>query len=230
MVSNLDRASRSDVPRLPAECVLPLFPLPGFTLFPGTRVPLHVFEPRYRQLVADILDKDRLLALPQLKPGYEPAYYGHPEVFPICGAGKIIEQVELPDGRYNVLVEGIARVRLIEEASVPTSYRSARFERLDEHSRSAALVVTALSSELQALCHRLEKKLPALSSVQAIFKETNTPAALADRVAAALVADPGERQALLDELDPGVRLERLIAHLYEVSSALPGGKPERELN
>ena len=227
---HLDRASRPDVPRLPAECVLPLFPLPGFTLFPGTRVPLHVFEPRYRQLVADILDKDRLLALPQLKPGYEPAYYGHPEVFPICGVGHIVEQVELPDGRYNVLVEGIARVRLVEEASVPTAYRSARFERLDEHNASPALVVNALSTELQALCGRLEKKLPALSSVQAIFKEAHTAGALADRVAAALVADPAERQTLLDELDPAVRLERLIAHLYEVSSALPGAKSERDLN
>lgn len=220
----------SEHTHLPSESVLPLFPLPGFTLFPGTRVPLHVFEPRYRQLVADVLDKDRLLALPQLKPGYESAYYGHPELFPICGVGRIVEQVELPDGRYNVLVEGIARVRLIEEASVPTPYRSARFERLDEHSGSPALVVTALSTELQALCGRLEKKLPALSSVQSIFKEAHTPGSLADRVAAALVADPAERQSLLDELDPGVRLERLIAHLYEVSSALPGGKPERELN
>ncbi|MDQ2642430.1 MAG: LON peptidase substrate-binding domain-containing protein [Myxococcota bacterium] len=220
----------SEHSQLPSECVLPLFPLPGFTLFPGTRVPLHVFEPRYRQLVADVLDKDRLLALPQLKPGYEPSYYGHPEVFAICGVGRIVEHVELPDGRYNVLVEGIGRVRLIEEASVPTAYRSARFERLDEHSGSAGLVVSALATELQALCGRLEKKLPALASVQAIFKETNTAGGLADRVAAALVADPAERQSLLDELDPAVRLERLIAHLYEVSSALPGGKSERELN
>jgi len=215
---------------LPVESVLPLFPLPGFTLFPGTRVPLHVFEPRYRKLVADVLEKDRLLALPQLKPGYEPAYYGKPEVFPICGAGRIVEHVELPDGRYNILVEGIARVRLVEEANVPTLYRSARFERLDEHSGSAALVLNALSTELQALCGRLERKLPALSSVQGAFKEAATPGAVADRVAAALVADPTERQALLDELDPGVRLERLIAHLHEVSSALPGSKPERELN
>ena len=214
-----------------SESPLPMFPLPGFTLFPGTRVPLHVFEPRYRQLVADLLRGNRLLALPQLKPGYEPAYYGRPDVFPICGAAKIVEHAELPDGRYNILVQGFARVRLVEEP--PSSvllYRVARAASLAEATTASPLVTSALRDELQSLCGRLERDLPAFATIQSIFREAETPGAIADRVASALIADPTERQALLEELDPSARLERLIAHLHELFKAVSRGKSERDFN
>ena len=236
-----DRATLQPVERTPSSspspldlalsnAPLPLFPLPGFTLFPGTRVPLHVFEPRYRKLVADLLSGNQLLALPQLKPGYEPTYYGRPELFPICGAARIVEHAELADGRYNILVQGVARVRLVEEVSSSSLYRVARVVSLPDQSTASPLVVNALRDELQSLCSRLERDLPAFATIQSIFREGPSPGAIADRVGSALIADPSERQILLDQLDPAARLERLIAHLHDLFNALSRGKPERELN
>jgi Lon protease-like protein len=209
---------------------LPLFPLPRFTLFPGAVAPLHVFEPRYRALVADALAANGFLALPQLKPGYEPNYHQRPAVYSICGAGRIVEHTRLPDGRYNILVFGIARVRLLDEPESRALYRTARVEQLDDEAAQSDLVVTALRDELHTLCRRLERDLPGTSSLQAVFREAITPGEVADCVASALVADPTERQSLLEELDAGERLERLIAHLHELLRAVSPGKSERGLN
>ena len=221
---------RGDDGEFLVEGRLPLFPLPGFTLFPGTRVPLHVFEPRYRELVADVLRGNRLMALPQLKPGYEPAYYGRPELFTVCGAGKVVEHRELPDGRYNILVEGIGRVRLGAEPASPSAYRVARVTPLADETTASPLVLGALRGELQSLCSRLERDLPAFATIQAIFRDAATPGALSDRVASALIADPSERQHLIELLDPGARLERLIDHLHQLFSALSRSKSPHELN
>lgn len=221
---------RAHVPSATELRAVPLFPLPGFTLFPGAMAPLHVFEPRYRQLVNDALADKGLLALPQLKPGFEPSYYERPAIFPICGAGRIIEHSRLPDGRFNILVTGVARIRLVHEPGTPTLYRQARAELLEDSTQHAPQVLIALRDELRTLCKRLERDLPGVAGVQVAFREAQSAGAIADRVAAALVADPTERQALLEELDSGARLERLIAHLYELLRAVSPGKPERELN
>ena len=125
---------------------------------------------------------------------------------------------------------GVARIRLVHEPGTPTLYRQARAELLEDVTHHAPQVLIALRDELRTLCRRLERDLPGVSSVQAAFREAQSAGAIADRVAATLVADPAERQALLEELDSGTRLERLIAHLYELLRAVSPGKSERELN
>jgi Lon protease-like protein len=91
-----------------------LFPLPEVTLFPGQGLPLHVFEPRYRALVEDALATDAVLAVPGLAPG---ASKGEPVLRPalptFMGVGVIAEHERLPDGRFHLLVRGIARGRLL---------------------------------------------------------------------------------------------------------------------
>src|SRR5689334_12259387 len=90
---------------------LPIFPLPNCVLLPGGLMPLHVFEPRYRDLTRDCLAGTQLMAVARLRPGYETAYYGRPPVYDRCGVGRIICSEELPDGRFALLVRRGRRAR-----------------------------------------------------------------------------------------------------------------------
>jgi Lon protease-like protein len=105
---------------------IPLFPLPGVVLLPGTLLPLHIFEPRYRAMVARALAGDRTIGMAMIKPGAAPGGEA-PEIFRIGGAGEIIESEELPDGRYNILLEARFRFRVLgEDTGEP--YRIGRVE------------------------------------------------------------------------------------------------------
>src|SRR5262245_58032139 len=105
-----------------------LFPLPNLVLFPNVVQPLHIFEPRYRQMTADALAGDRLIAMALLKPGWEKNYEGAPAVHPIACLGRILAEQPLEDGRYNLLVRGEMRVRLVEEFDGGKLYRTFRVE------------------------------------------------------------------------------------------------------
>src|SRR5689334_12879799 len=109
-----------------------LFPLPNLVLFPHVVQPLHIFEPRYRQMTADALTGDRLIALVLLKPGWEEDYDGRPPVHPVACLGRVVADQLLPDGRYNLLVRGLSRVRLLGEASDDKPYRIARAELIND--------------------------------------------------------------------------------------------------
>src|SRR5438067_9110869 len=91
-----------------------LFPLPNLVLFSHVMQPLHVFEPRYRQMTADALAADRLIALALLKPGWEPDYEGRPDLFEVACLGRVVAEQRLEDGRYNILLRGLARIRLLK--------------------------------------------------------------------------------------------------------------------
>src|SRR5689334_16300545 len=86
---------------------LAIFPLPNCVLLPGGLLPLHVFEPRYRELTRDCLAGNRLMAIARLQPGYEVAYHARPPVQPLCGVGRILCADELPDGRFHLLLRGV---------------------------------------------------------------------------------------------------------------------------
>ncbi|HEX3850250.1 MAG TPA: LON peptidase substrate-binding domain-containing protein, partial [Polyangiaceae bacterium] len=77
---------------------LPIFPLPNVVLFPGALLPLHVFEPRYRELARQVLSGRQLMAVARLKPGFEEHYEGRPPVFEVCGVGSVIDSVAHGDG------------------------------------------------------------------------------------------------------------------------------------
>src|ERR1043165_4936677 len=102
---------------------LPIFPLPNCVLLPGGLLPLHVFEPRYRELTRDCLAGNQLMAVARLRPGYETTYYGRPPVYERCGVGRIICSEELPDGRFALLLRGVARVELARELPADRAYR-----------------------------------------------------------------------------------------------------------
>src|SRR3954464_15915356 len=94
---------------------LSIFPLPDGVLFPGAALPLHVFEPRYREMVREALDSRKMIAVARLKPGFERDYEGRPPVFEVCGVGVIESHTERNDGRFDLSLRGLARVRIVQE-------------------------------------------------------------------------------------------------------------------
>ena len=93
---------------LPSE--IPIFPLPNVVLFPSALLPLHIFEPRYRAMVADALESERLIGMVMLRPGWESHYDRTPDVYPIGCAGFITHADRLPDGRYNIMLRGTGEI------------------------------------------------------------------------------------------------------------------------
>src|SRR5689334_23514789 len=93
---------------------LSIFPLPNVALFPGAMLPLHVFEPRYRELVRQVLGARKIMAVARLRPGYERDYEGRPPLYDVCGVGALESHNERPDGRFDIVLRGLARVRIVE--------------------------------------------------------------------------------------------------------------------
>ncbi|MCW5829444.1 MAG: LON peptidase substrate-binding domain-containing protein [Deltaproteobacteria bacterium] len=103
--------------------VIPIFPLPETVLLPSEVLPLHVFEPRYRDMVRDSLDTHRVIGMVLLQPGYERDYYGAPPVRDVGCAGLIARHQELADGRFLIWLLGIERFRIDRELPGAKSYR-----------------------------------------------------------------------------------------------------------
>src|ERR1700674_5551819 len=118
---------------LPAE--IPLFPLPNVVLFPAALLPLHIFEPRYRAMVSDALEGERLIGMVMLCPGWETNYEGTPPVYPVGCAGFITHADRLPDGRYNIVLRGLEKFRIVHERRArdgAETYRMAGVESIVE--------------------------------------------------------------------------------------------------
>jgi hypothetical protein len=107
---------------------LSVFPLPGALLFPNMHLPLHIFEPRYRAMVSDAMARDRRIGMVQPRPGQKPG--DAPALFDIGCVGKIAEVEALDDGRYNLILEGLALYRIVTELDVATPFRQVEAELL----------------------------------------------------------------------------------------------------
>jgi ATP-dependent Lon protease len=111
--------------------IIPLFPLPNIVFFPNSLLPLHVFEPRYRQLVEDIIDSERIIGMVLLKPGWEKSYYDKPEIFSVACMGRIISVEIEKDGRSNIVLYGLKRVKIVE-ILYDAPYRLARVNLMED--------------------------------------------------------------------------------------------------
>jgi len=114
---------------LPSE--IPLFPLPDVVLFPGVPRPLLIYEPRYRDMVADALKGDRIIGTVLLRAGFEANYEGRPPIYGIGCAGVIEDYEQLPDGRYAILLRGLTTFRIVSEDQ-RKSYRLARVDAIPD--------------------------------------------------------------------------------------------------
>jgi len=111
--------------------VIPLFPLPTTVFYPNTSLPLHIFEPRYRSMVADTLNGKGEIGMILLRPGWESDYQGTPEIMTIGCLGKIEHHSKLPEGKYNILLSGLYRFRILNEIKGKI-YRQAQVKFLKE--------------------------------------------------------------------------------------------------
>lgn len=209
-----------------------LFPLPNVTLLPCELLPLHVFEPRYRRLVEDLVADDGLIAVPRLRPGYEANYHGAPPVFEVCGAGQIVQYESLADGCYNVLIRGLMRIELLEEVTTEP-YRVARARELGDLESSSLAAHESLRTEVAKLSRRLFGRLSGSERSLAEAAMVAARGSSCDGYLAGLfVRDPAERQALLEERDPTRRLV-LLLELLQRRLSLDSASPHpdsRELN
>jgi len=116
---------------------IPIFPLPSVVLFPNVFLPLHIFEPRYRKMVDDALNGDRIIGMVLLRPGWESQYEGRPAVYSIGCAGVITHAERLPDGRFNIVLRGMEKFRIVDEQD-ERQYRMASVEPMPDPGIDAA--------------------------------------------------------------------------------------------
>jgi uncharacterized protein len=208
---------------------LPIFPLPGAALFPGSVLALHVFEQRYRDLVTDALGGRRMMAVARLKPGFEDDYEGRPPVHDVCGAGIIVQHAQRPDGRFDILLRGLSRIRILREHPAASRYRVVQASLLPDLPTDPA-ITSAFEQKLASLWVDLAPHLPdALRDLSALTKDAPSAGAVADRLAGALFAEPGLTQQLLAELDPAERFALITEQLGNLASQL-SSKPANPPN
>jgi Lon protease-like protein len=180
---------------------LSIFPLPGAILFPGLHLPLHIFEPRYRALVGDALARDRRIAMIQPQTAAEGA-----PLYAVGCVGKIDEVEALDDGRYNIVLAGEARFRVLRELDVTTPFRQVEAELMADESDAALASVERAGFEQEAR---------AFADAQGYLVDWDSVARLDDRtlidgVSQIAPFDPAAKQALLEAGTLSERCELLI--------------------
>ncbi|HEY0413333.1 MAG TPA: LON peptidase substrate-binding domain-containing protein [Allosphingosinicella sp.] len=195
---------------------IPVFPLAGAILFPGAQLPLHIFEPRYRAMIADALAGDRLIGMVQPRDGREP-----PALFEVGCLGKIVGADALEDGRYNIVLEGLGRFRIAREAQVDTPYRQVDADRtgFDDQEEPEPL----------GLAHRAELEREARRYADALGYSVDWQAVndlddemLVNGIAQIAPLDVGSKQALLEAADIAARCE-LLVQFMQFQRMVPGG-------
>jgi Lon protease-like protein len=198
---------------------VPLFPLPSVVLFPRAVLPLHIFEDRYRAMTADALAGDRRIAMALLKPGWEKSYYGRPPIDPVVCVGEILSSEKLSDGKYNFLLQGTTRARIIRELPSEKPYRLVELLPLEQ--------VPVLEIDLEPARQRIKRlfaesslsRTPAGQQFARLVRSHLSTPEIADLAAFTFVDDVAIKQSLLAETDVRHRIERTIELLTTLSEA-----------
>jgi Lon protease-like protein len=173
---------------------IPIFPLPNVVLFPNVFLPLHIFEDRYRDMVSDALDEDRIIGMVLLRPGWEGQYEGRPPVYPVGCAGLITHAERLSDGRFNIVLQGLEKFRIQDEDD-SRPYRLARVDSIEESRGDGD------KNEMRMARRRLEALL--VPQPKGRGADPKVPPSMADEdlvnaLAQYLELEPVEKQALLE--------------------------------
>jgi Lon protease-like protein len=201
------RAQTADARSLPPE--IPLFPLPDVVLFPNVQRPLLIFEPRYREMVADALKGDKIIGMVLLRPGFEKDYDGRPPIHGVGCAGVIEDYEQFPDGRYAILLRGLTTFRIVSEDQ-RKPYRLARVEAVPER------LPDAERGPLSTLREQLAKLL---ITVLPLGVEPPDPAlddsAFVNLISQALKMPEADRQELLEQNSVLSRARALVERLEQ---------------
>jgi len=200
---------------------LPVFPLPRVVFFPGTALPLHLFEPRYTEMIEDCLESGcTAMAVALLSPGWEDSYEGKPAIHEIAGAGRIVAHQRQADGTHDVILHGLDRVRLHELTNEGHAYRCARAEPIEDFgvaSSSDMLAMMACATRVAAKVRERQPDFALQVSAELV------PGRAADVVADQLVVSPDARQQILETSDVKKRVslvtESVASLLAQLSEA-----------
>jgi Lon protease-like protein len=192
-----------------------LFPLPNLVLLPHVGQPLHIFEPRYRELMEDALEDDRLIATALLQSGWEEDYHKKPPIHPMICIGTIQNEERLSDGRYNLILQGVARARITEEIKTGKAYRIARVEVLEEIAPSEEQATRLLTRLAQEVTPFFRPRPVALQQMQRLLVSGLELGALSDIFSFVLPLPLEARLELLGEAHVATRVERLLEVLSE---------------
>ena len=204
--------------------VVPLFPLPNAVLFPGVPLPLHIFEPRYRDMVRDAeRSEERLIGMVLLRGNWRKEYYGSPEIYPVGCAGRMVNVEALPDGRYNILLHGVREFAIVSER------RDRPFREAVVQWRPAPQsgLPPELRTRMHALMHRfLEDREPKL--VRLLNDGSLSDELLTNFLCYALEFSPVEKQGLLEAADLGERAARLCDVVqFALEARVRGSHPDK---
>jgi Lon protease-like protein len=196
----------------------PLFPLPNVVLFPKAILPLHIFEPRYRTMMADALQGGQTICMALLRPGWEADYHGSPAVYGVGCIGRVVQHQLLEDGRYNIALHGESKVA-IEEFTQEEPYRIARVRTVEEdHAWAASSGVEGEVAELLALFRRVRLGESAAVDLTEMYGPHVSPEAVLNMIAMNLKVEANVKQELL-ELDSLRSRFRSIVHYLRDSAA-----------
>ena len=191
---------------LPSQ--LPVMVLPGAPLFPYALLPLYIFEPRYRAMLADCLAGPRMFCVAMMKPGISEARRSS-DFYQIAGCGLVRACVGKEDGTSNLILQGLARVRFSGFAQ-EKPYRVAEVE-LVESIEGDSVEAEALAVKVVELCQTFQGRgLVLPESLEKFLAELTDPNRLADLIGVTLIRDPFARQRLLEEPNVSDRLRLLI--------------------
>ncbi|HSG05763.1 MAG TPA: LON peptidase substrate-binding domain-containing protein [Nitrospiria bacterium] len=193
----------------PLPKIISLFPLPTTVLFPETYLPLHIFEPRYRDMVQEALDGSRIIGMVLLKEGWEKDYYGRPLIHPLGCMGKIVQIQRLQDGRFNLVLSGMMKFRVAEEFS-GKSYRKALVHPIPPEEEGSGPLTSGLRKELERVLEVYGRLQGWEEQIKAVIRLDLEDRKLVQVLSAELDLTPAEKQFLLesDSLDQHCR--RLI--------------------
>jgi len=198
------------------NCTIPVFPLRDGYLFPNARLSLHIFEPRYRAMLADCLEANRIMVVVPLATAGGTDSFGRPRIAPMGCAGLIVEHHPLANGRANITLLGLSRVTLSEHAPVPGSdpartYRVAETHVVsDAEHRASDADVASLLSAARMILSEARRTDP---SIGLRLPEAVEPAYLADVAAAMFIPEAWSRQSVFEQLDPRERVRLVLRHL-----------------
>jgi Lon protease-like protein len=191
-----------------------LFPLRGVVLFPNVILPLHIFEPRYRQMTEHALAGDQRISLIQSRPSLETTYPDRPPLLEVGCLGRIVQHERLPDGRFNILLLGVRRFRLERELDAKTLYRQAEVRLLEEPSPTARSTILGLD-----LAREFERIVTLDPDWRPILQGNVRLGVLTDLFAHAFQFPAEVKQTLLEEVDPDRRAELLLRLFRAVGDA-----------
>jgi Lon protease-like protein len=204
-----------------------LFPLPNAVLFPHLVMPLHIFEPRYRKMTSDALAGDRFIAMVLLQPGWESEYDARPPIHSVACLGRIQAEQRLPDGRFNIQLRGLTRIRILKEVEKATIYRCANVEILQEEPVTPQLDKILRTKLLDAVPTWSQNQGPAAEVFPKVIQSNLPLGIICDVLAFSLPLSVEFKQELLEELKADSRVQHLLDYMEKNSPPEVLPPPER---